>query len=174
MRKLHIKNKYPVEVLSTISDVSTELAQTIERDLTNGLAEIMRKDNFLTVKRSEINNDQIIEATCYVMSEDRYKLVKEAFNRISSKINRLTLDQELFRAFYELSDSLFMSSLSKAEAIRAAQAGNKVRHESFSPEEWFTMSDHTIILEDGVKCSVLEFFLHRPGKSWDNGYEIVK
>lgn len=70
-----------------------------------------------------------------------------------------------------------MSNLTKTDAILAMEQGKKVRHEDFSPEEWMTMEgkqcNKKIVLEDGVKCSPIEFWKWRTDKSWDNGYSII-
>lgn len=62
--------------------------------------------------------------------------------------------------------------MNKAEAIEKMKAGIKVTHQNFSPNEWVTMKDDQIVLEDGVKCSPLEFWRWRTGETWDNNWSV--
>lgn len=66
--------------------------------------------------------------------------------------------------------------MNKKEAIKAMQAGEKITHTYFSPEEWMTIdNDGKILLEDGVRCSRSEFFnKERSGPDWEEGYSIWK
>lgn len=62
--------------------------------------------------------------------------------------------------------------MNKAEAIEKMQSGIKMPHTSFSQEEWVTMNNGQILLEDGVKCSPEEFWKWRTGQAWDNDWSI--
>lgn len=62
--------------------------------------------------------------------------------------------------------------MDKKQAIEAMNQGLKVTHQYFSPNEWMTMQDGKIILEDGVKCSPMEFWKWRVGSSWESGYSL--
>lgn len=62
--------------------------------------------------------------------------------------------------------------MNKAEAIEKMKAGEKLTHPYFSDDEWVTMVDGQMLLEDGVKCSVLEFWRWRTDSSWDNNWSI--
>lgn len=64
--------------------------------------------------------------------------------------------------------------MNKAEAIEKMTAGEKVTHHHFSPDEWVTMKDGKMVLEDGVKCSPLEFWRWRTDASWDNDWELFE
>lgn len=64
------------------------------------------------------------------------------------------------------------TTFKKHEAIKLMQQGKKVRHRNFSPNEWMTMERGSLLLEDGVRCSLTEFFMWRTDKSWDDGYLI--
>jgi hypothetical protein len=65
-------------------------------------------------------------------------------------------------------------TMTKQEAIAEMQKGKKVRHQYFSPDEWMTMEDGQIVLEDGVKCSTYEFWRWRTDAFWDNDYSLVE
>lgn len=53
------------------------------------------------------------------------------------------------------------------------QEGKRITHRNFSPDEWMTMSKGgAILLEDGVRCSLSEFFRWRTGESWEDGYSL--
>jgi hypothetical protein len=62
--------------------------------------------------------------------------------------------------------------MTKTDAILAMEQGKKVTHKYFSPEEWMTMKDGMIILEDGVQCTPQEFWGWRIGIDWENGYSL--
>ena len=50
--------------------------------------------------------------------------------------------------------------------------GKKVTHYHFTPEEWASMKDGMIVLEDGVKCSPAEFWRWRTDSAFDNDWSI--
>ena len=62
--------------------------------------------------------------------------------------------------------------MTKQTAIQAMQDGAKVRHENFSPDEWMKMEGNEIVLEDGVRCTPDEFWIHRQGEDWQDGWSI--
>ena len=63
----------------------------------------------------------------------------------------------------------------KEEAIKLMHQGIKITHRYFDPSEWMLInSKNQIELEDGVKCSIEEFFRYRNTECWDNGYKIYK
>lgn len=62
--------------------------------------------------------------------------------------------------------------MNKQEAIEAMEAGNKVTHRYFSRDEWMTMENGKILLEDGVLCIPTKFWQYRTDKSWEDGYSI--
>lgn len=62
--------------------------------------------------------------------------------------------------------------ITKAQAIELMRKGQKVTHTWFSDDEWMTIENGKILLEDGVRCSLHEFFSYRTDKSWDSGYSI--
>ena len=64
--------------------------------------------------------------------------------------------------------------MTKIEAIELMRKGEKITHEWFSANEWMTIENGKILLEDGVKCSLYEFFSYRTNNSWDKGYSIFK
>lgn len=62
--------------------------------------------------------------------------------------------------------------MTKAEAISAMESGKKVTHPNFSPDEWATILNGQIVLEDGVECSPDEFWKYRILESFDTDWEI--
>jgi hypothetical protein len=62
--------------------------------------------------------------------------------------------------------------MNRHEAIKALDAGHKVRHEYFSPDEWVRVDGAVYVFEDGVECSSEEFWEHRQAKHFDEGWEI--
>lgn len=71
--------------------------------------------------------------------------------------------------------------MTKQEAVHAMQNGKKVTHRYlssnryFSSNEWVTMiGPYTILFEDGVKCSVIEFWNDRTGAGWQTGWNIFE
>lgn len=65
------------------------------------------------------------------------------------------------------------NSLTREEAMEAMLQGKKVRHRYFSDEEYMTIENGKILLEDGVKCSYEEFWKYRNLEGWKDGYELV-
>lgn len=64
--------------------------------------------------------------------------------------------------------------MTRADAIKAMREGKKVTHKYFSPEEWATLDNDKILLEDGVRCEFDEFWRYRISKIFDDGWEIYK
>jgi hypothetical protein len=62
--------------------------------------------------------------------------------------------------------------MTKTEAIQAMKEGKKVTHRYFSLNEWATMENDQIVLEDGVKCSPAEFWRWRTNPTFDNDWSI--
>lgn len=62
--------------------------------------------------------------------------------------------------------------MTKSEAIDAMKRGEKVTHRFFTPDEWMTIDNNEILLEDGVKCSIEEFFHFRKDQYWDDGWSL--
>lgn len=62
--------------------------------------------------------------------------------------------------------------LSKAEAIDHMMQGKLITHRWFSNDEYMTMSGGKILLEDGVRCSPIEFWQWRTGNGWEDGYSL--
>lgn len=64
--------------------------------------------------------------------------------------------------------------MTKSEAIAAMAAGKKVTHHYFSSDEWVTIENGKILLEDGVRCSPMEFWRWRMNESWNEGWELFE
>ena len=62
--------------------------------------------------------------------------------------------------------------MTKEEAIKAMQDGIKVTHRYFSSNEWMSMHDGLIVLEDGAMCTPYEFWRWRTDPVWNNGYDL--
>lgn len=60
--------------------------------------------------------------------------------------------------------------MNRKEALQFMKDGSKISHEYFQSHEWMTIRDGKILLEDGVKCSVEEFFAYRTSIDWEEGY----
>lgn len=60
--------------------------------------------------------------------------------------------------------------MNKEEALQFMKDGYKISHENFQSHEWMTIQGGQILLEDGVKCSVDEFFAYRTSSDWEEGY----
>ena len=52
------------------------------------------------------------------------------------------------------------------------QNGKKVTHRYFSDDEWMTIEDGVIVLEDGVRCRQADFWSLRTSEAWNDGYEL--
>lgn len=62
--------------------------------------------------------------------------------------------------------------MSKEEAIQAMKEGKKVTHRFFASGEWMTIEHDHLLLEDGVRISLEDFFHFRCDSLWENGYEL--
>jgi hypothetical protein len=62
--------------------------------------------------------------------------------------------------------------MTKAESIQAMKEGKKVTHRYFSLDEWATMVNNLIILEDGVRCTPEEFWRWRNNPIFDTDWSI--
>jgi len=63
--------------------------------------------------------------------------------------------------------------VTKEEAISAMRDGKKVKHAFFTPDEWVKESGDGYEFEDGCRCEIYEFWLHRIDDSWNNCWSIV-
>ena len=63
--------------------------------------------------------------------------------------------------------------MTKQEAIDYMIKGYKVKHRWFDTDEWMTIKDGKMLLEDGVTCSIQEFFSSRTDETWDDGYDVL-
>jgi len=66
------------------------------------------------------------------------------------------------------------AKMTKQEAIIAMEAGKKVRHKNFLENEFATMENGMMFLEDGVNIIPEVFWKFRTNPGWDNGWEIIK
>ncbi|MGV3705432.1 MAG: hypothetical protein ACO1NU_08640 [Arcticibacter sp.] len=64
--------------------------------------------------------------------------------------------------------------MSKAEALTAMRSGKKVQHSYFTSDEWMTIDQGDLLFEDGVRCSLAEFWKYRDHVSWNDGYSLFK
>lgn len=63
--------------------------------------------------------------------------------------------------------------MNRAEAKLAIEAGKKVTHEYFTPEEWVSYYDnHVYIMEDGVIVHEALFWADRQQEFFNEGWEI--
>ena len=63
--------------------------------------------------------------------------------------------------------------MEKVEAIKLMREGEKITHTCFSEDEWMTItSTGQLLLEDGVECSLDEYFRFRIAGIWDDGYSL--
>lgn len=63
--------------------------------------------------------------------------------------------------------------MTKDEALKAMKQGKRIRHISFTKEEWMRLSGINIEFEDGCKCHPREFWAFRDSPSWDYDWSIV-
>lgn len=63
--------------------------------------------------------------------------------------------------------------MNKQEAIELMKSGYKITHNHFDVDEYMTIENNKILLEDGVRCNIDEFFSYRTDKTWEDGYSIV-
>ncbi|WP_286709576.1 MULTISPECIES: hypothetical protein [Sphingobacterium] len=59
--------------------------------------------------------------------------------------------------------------MNRLEALQFMKDGSKISHDYFQPHEWMTIRDGEILLEDGEKCSIEDFFSWR-SSVWEEGY----
>ena len=62
--------------------------------------------------------------------------------------------------------------MSREEAKQAMSAGKKITHRYFSPNEWATMENGEVVLEDGVRCDPDEFWRWRAKPMFDNDWSL--
>lgn len=66
------------------------------------------------------------------------------------------------------------ATLTKLEAIKAMGSGKRVTHHYFTNGEWMTIDLGKIVFEDGVRCSIQDFYADRQSDAWGDGYRIVE
>lgn len=64
--------------------------------------------------------------------------------------------------------------MTKQEAVHAMMQGSKVRHRYFLYNEWMTIEKGMVIFEDGVRCTLIEFWNDRTDKAWETDWELLK
>ena len=64
--------------------------------------------------------------------------------------------------------------MTKKDAIQEMKEGKKVTHQYFTDDEWATMENGKIVLEDGVRCDPDEFWRWRLGSGFDDGWELFE
>ena len=62
--------------------------------------------------------------------------------------------------------------MTKEEAIKAMQDVKKFTHRYFSSNEWMSMQDGLIVIEDGAMCTPYEFCRWRTDPVWNNGHDL--
>ena len=62
--------------------------------------------------------------------------------------------------------------MSKEEAIQAMKEGKRLTHRLFAADEWMTMQEGMVILEDGVVCTPRYYWQWRTDPGWDDGYKL--
>ena len=68
--------------------------------------------------------------------------------------------------------------MTKSEAITEMLKGKKVTHENFTNNEWVTIDGkmennpllYKYLLEDGVTCNEMEFWMYRKNDDWYTGW----
>jgi len=60
------------------------------------------------------------------------------------------------------------------EAVYEMKQGRELTHRYFSPEEWVTMKDGRVYMEDGASIDFRTFWADRPGESWLIDWEIFQ
>jgi len=55
--------------------------------------------------------------------------------------------------------------MKKYKAIELMRQGKKITHKHFTPDEWMTIKNGQILLEDGVRCNQDEFWKWRTDES---------
>lgn len=64
--------------------------------------------------------------------------------------------------------------MTKEEAIEHMLDGTKVTHKYFSDDEWVTIKNGLILLEDGITCTSNDFWKYRQSDFYNNGWELFK
>ena len=64
--------------------------------------------------------------------------------------------------------------MTKIEALKALNSGHKVTHIYFTSNEWVKLNGFRYEFEDGIFDHIDEFWYHRRGELWDNGWSIFK
>jgi len=64
--------------------------------------------------------------------------------------------------------------MTQEEAVQAMREGKKVTHTYFFPNEWATIQDERVVLEDDSSCSISEFYRWRTDPFWLTGWSIYK
>jgi hypothetical protein len=62
--------------------------------------------------------------------------------------------------------------MTKDEAIKEMQAGKKITHPYFASYEWMTIDKGSLLFEDGVRCSISEFFSLRTSEQFNKDYSL--
>ena len=66
--------------------------------------------------------------------------------------------------------------MTSTEAFQAMESGARVTHRLFDSDEWMEMAYGLIVFEDGVNCTVEQFFHDRKdiAHMFEDGYSIIE
>ena len=65
--------------------------------------------------------------------------------------------------------------MTKDDAIKAMQAGEKVTHNHFTPDEWMRINNvGRYEFEDNATCTASSFWEFRPDDSWQCGWKVFR
>ncbi len=63
--------------------------------------------------------------------------------------------------------------MTNTEAMGAMRDGHKVRHQSFTLDEWMKETGRLYEFEDGCLCEPDEFWRFRDGDEWLVGWRLI-
>ena len=64
--------------------------------------------------------------------------------------------------------------MTKIEAIKLMKEGKKLTHRYFSPNEWVTIENNSILFEDGCECSQQLFWYDRKNEYWNDDWSLFE
>lgn len=101
---------------------------------------------------------------------------KHWFNTTSKPLDETTKHhmQYAIEAVHEALVLGGLESCNKEQALEYMRQGMRIRFKHFLPDEWMTIKNGMILLEDGVVCSISEFFKYRTSESWNDGYFVIE
>ncbi len=138
----------------------------------DGKTDQQKYDFFLSLSDFATSDKEFFRQQYYDLQPHEQKEFEKWVYDRSKNLKAL---KALTNVLCQLMDKVIDSNkMTKDQAIQAMQNGARVTHDYFSNREWMEIRLGNIFFEDGVSCTISDFFKDRSASGWNEGYSEVK